>query len=314
MTELQQQHEAESAAFSQMWNGFEELARLGPDGLVLWHPQNCSLLQLDDEALQLSVPCADELTLQIVSDAAQAELETNATAHRTLLHAMQQAEVAEGAAAHATATAHALQEARAALQQALWLNASVHGEVLCCDCSDVPESVHGEVLCCDCSDVPEHVGGGLLDGKAAKRGRPSTEERDLKEAKKAAFSKAWAGFCSAKTDDDTRGSTSGVGGAGEAPSEEQQAQARADAEKEVERAAAAESEAAALHCEAERQLQLDALRAQEAASLAELQQQQAEAAAQAANGIKVALPAPKRAACHRTVSLLRLGGWGQASA
>lgn len=118
MTELQQQHEAESAAFSQMWNGFEELARLGPDGLVLWHPQNCSLLQLDDEALQLSVPCADELTLQIVSDAAQAERETNATAHRTLLHAMQQAEVAEGAAAHATATAHALMQA---LRATAWL-------------------------------------------------------------------------------------------------------------------------------------------------------------------------------------------------
>ena len=285
MTELQQQHEAESTAFSQMWNGFEELARLGPDGLVLWHPQNCSLLQLDDEALQLSVPCADELTLQIVSDAAQAEREANATAHRTLLHAMQQAEVAEGAAAHATATAHALQEASAALQHALLLNASVHGEV-----------------CCACSDVPEHVGGGLLDGKAAKRGRPSIEERELKERKKAALGKMWTGYCSAKTNDETRGtndetrgSTSGVGGADEAhaPSEEQQAQARADAGKEVERAAAAESEAAALHREAERQLQLEALRAQEAAALAELQQQQAEAAAQAANGIKVALPAPK---------------------
>tara|TARA_B100000768_G_C11017598_1_gene264743 strand:+ start:105 stop:587 length:483 start_codon:yes stop_codon:yes gene_type:complete len=73
MDTLQQQHEAEAAAYGQMWQGLEELMQLGPDGLEQLPsicPSTCPLL-LDDGALQLGVPlsCADELTLQIVSEA-----------------------------------------------------------------------------------------------------------------------------------------------------------------------------------------------------------------------------------------------------
>jgi hypothetical protein len=126
MNLLQQQHEAEAAAHGQMWQGLEELMLLGPEGLELlpsFCPSNCPLL-LDDEALQLGVPssCADELTLKTVSEAEQVARAVNNTARRAVRHAARQAEVAEGAAAHAAATMHALEEANAALRRALRLN------------------------------------------------------------------------------------------------------------------------------------------------------------------------------------------------
>ena len=146
-------------------------------------------------------------------------------------------------------------------------------------------AIHGEELCCDCSDVPEHVGGGLFDGTAAKRGRPSTEEKERKETKKATLDGLWQQTGHCRPDGETGSASSEP----PAPTEQQQAEAEATAQ----RMAAEQQQAKKTAQEAERERQKEALRADEYARLAAQLVEQTEAAAQAAQGIKVALPAPR---------------------
>ena len=126
MTAMHQQQEVHDAAYQQLWQGMHDSVQL--TGLLWSKHENCSLLMLHDETAQLSSPCADDLTLQLVREAEEAARAAKKTARRAARRAARQAEAAEGAAAQAAAAAHAVEQARALLHRALWMNARAQVE------------------------------------------------------------------------------------------------------------------------------------------------------------------------------------------
>jgi len=118
---MHQQQEVHDAAHEQMWQGMQDSVQLV--GILWSKTESCSMLMLHNQTAQLSSLCADELTLQLVSEAEEAARAAEKTAEKAARHAARQAEAAEGTAAHAAAAAHAVEQANALLHRALWLNA-----------------------------------------------------------------------------------------------------------------------------------------------------------------------------------------------